>query len=218
MTAPELVFIVGPNAAGKSSFIRTRINELEGCEIIMTDVYKSRSKEVFSLALKKRKDIILETVFNDSSYTSLVDQAREAGYHTSLIVLFLDSIEKSIERVAFRSIEQNGLVISGGNIRINFNESFKNAAQYFLYFDQSDFIYTGFTGMNKKVMRFAKSTLTEYHTNNLQYPQKFAEYSFQNRRLSEEAYSIIRVNRDYNYSQQQSELHANEYQRKRLRL
>jgi len=51
MNEPELIFIVGPNAAGKSSFIRTRINELNGCEIIMTDVYKSRSKEVFAQAL-----------------------------------------------------------------------------------------------------------------------------------------------------------------------
>ena len=140
MTQPELIFVVGPNAAGKSSFIRTRINELEGCEIIMTDVYKGRSKEVFSDSLKLKKDIVVETVFNDSSFKNLVDQARNEGYHTSLIVLFLDSIQHSLERVAFRSIEQNGLMISGGNIRINFNESFKNVAQYFLYFDQTDFI------------------------------------------------------------------------------
>lgn len=109
MSKPELVFVAGPNAAGKSSFIRTRINELEGCEIIMTDVYKSRSKEVFRQALKSKKDIVLETVFNDSSFKELADQAREAGYHTSLIVLFLESVQHSLERVAFRSIEQSGL-------------------------------------------------------------------------------------------------------------
>jgi len=53
MNEPELIFIVGPNAAGKSSFIRTRINELNGCEIIMTDVYKSRPKEVFAQVLQE---------------------------------------------------------------------------------------------------------------------------------------------------------------------
>ena len=45
MGNPELIFIVGCNAAGKSSFIRTRLNELANFEIIMTDVSKGRSKE-----------------------------------------------------------------------------------------------------------------------------------------------------------------------------
>ena len=88
MDAPELVFICGPNAAGKSSFIRSRISNLDGCEIIMTDVYKGRSKEIFLTALKQKKDIILETVFNDASFKDLADLAKNAGYHTSLLVLF----------------------------------------------------------------------------------------------------------------------------------
>ena len=41
MDVPELTIVAGPNAAGKSSFIRSRITELEGCEVIMTDVYKN---------------------------------------------------------------------------------------------------------------------------------------------------------------------------------
>jgi predicted ABC-type ATPase len=196
MPQPELIFVVGPNAAGKSSFIRTRINELEGYEIIMTDVFKGRSKEVFAKALASRKDIVLETVFNDASFSNLVDDARNAGYHTSLIVLFLDSIQHSIERVAFRSIEQSGLMISGGNIKLNFNEGFKNVAQYFLYFDQSDFIYTGITGTNKHILSFSRSILTSYVSNELQYPQRFAEYALQNKRLSENTYNAIKSNND----------------------
>lgn len=43
MDVPELTIVAGPNAAGKSSFIRSRISELEGCEVIMTDVYKNRT-------------------------------------------------------------------------------------------------------------------------------------------------------------------------------
>jgi predicted ABC-type ATPase len=218
MNNPELIFIAGPNAAGKSSFIRTRINDLDGCEIIMTDVYKGRSKEVFAQALAVKKDIILETVFNDSSFITLVDEARNAGYHTSLIVLFLDSIQHSIDRVAFRSIEQNGLSISGENIRINFNESFKNIAQYFFYFDRTDFIYTGITGMNKEIMGFNKSILRFYNSNELQYPQKFAQYSLGNNRLSQEAYSIISNNKDFQNIQQQNDLKEKLSERPRLRL
>lgn len=148
MSKPELLFVCGCNAAGKSSFIRTRISNLEDFEIIMTDVYKNRSKDVISKAISQRKNIILETVFNDSSFKNIVDEAKAAGYNTSLIVLFLDTPQQSLERVAFRSLEQNGLTISGSNIKINFNESFKNAALYFFYFDRSDFIYTGITEMN----------------------------------------------------------------------
>jgi predicted ABC-type ATPase len=218
MNKPELIFIVGPNAAGKSSFIRTRINDLDGCEIIMTDVYKGRSKEVFAQSLALRKDIVLETVFNDSSFTTLVDEARNAGYYTSLIVLFLDSIQHSLDRVAFRSIEQNGLSISGENIRINFNESFKNIAQYFFYFERTDFIYTGITGMNKQIMGFNKSILRFYNSNELQYPQKFAQYSFGNNRLSQEAYSIITNNKDFQNIQQQNKLEESPRKRPRLRL
>jgi predicted ABC-type ATPase len=43
MKQPEFIFVAGCNAAGKSSFIRTRVNELDGFEIIMTDVYKGQS-------------------------------------------------------------------------------------------------------------------------------------------------------------------------------
>jgi predicted ABC-type ATPase len=197
MSFPELTFVAGPNAAGKSSFIRTRISELSDCEIIMTDVYKGRTKAVCYQALQSGRDIILETVFNDASFTMIADEARAAGYHTSLIVLFLDTIQQSIDRVAFRSLEQDGLYISDGNVRINFNEGFKNIATYFFYFDQSDFLYTGNTDENEMVMRFQKTLLTSYKSTELQYPQKISEYAFRQGRLNPEAYKIIKSNTDY---------------------
>ena len=94
-------------------------------------VHKGRSKEVFQRAPDQKKNIVLETVFNDSSFSFLIDTARDAGYLTSLIVLFLDSPTQSVERVPFRSLEQNGLPITEENVKINFNENFKNVANYF---------------------------------------------------------------------------------------
>jgi predicted ABC-type ATPase len=88
------------------------VNELEGNEVLMTDVYKSRTKELARLAIAQGKDIIIETVFNDESFKDLADQARDAGYQTSLIVLFLDSPQQSINRVAFGGMQQSGLTIS----------------------------------------------------------------------------------------------------------
>jgi predicted ABC-type ATPase len=197
MKTPQFVLVAGCNAAGKSSFIRSRINQLEDFEIIMTDVYKSRSRDVVEKAFSLNRNVVLETVFNNESFKDLVDKARDRGYHTSLVLLFLDTPQQSINRVATRSIEQGGIYISGPNIKWNFNQSFKNVALYYLYFDQSDFIYTGTTGKNRFVMRFEKSRLVEYHKTELQYSQKFAEYSFRWQRLNEETYKIITTNEDY---------------------
>jgi len=204
MKRPELVLIAGCNAAGKSTFIRTRLNELERFEIIMTDVYKGRTKELVKKAIAGRKDILIETVFNDASFKDMVDQARNAGYQTSLIVLFLDNPQQSINRVAFRGSQQSGIIISGSNVKINFNESFKNTATYFFYFDRSDFIYTGEDGVSRLIMSFQKSELLTYRSTDLSYPQKFAGYSFQNKRLSENAYKVIIANKNFKNKSQPS--------------
>ena len=58
MTQPELFVVTGPNVAGKSSFIRSRINDFSEFEIIMTDVYKSRTSEVFTNSIKSNKSIM----------------------------------------------------------------------------------------------------------------------------------------------------------------
>lgn len=126
-----------------------------------------------------------------------MDSARDANYNTSLIVLFLDSPQHSFERVAFRSLDQSGLIISEGNIKINFNESFKNVATYFMYFDNTEFIYTGMTGGNFEVMGFKRSELVFYNATDFQYPQKFAQNSSNNERLSEDAFNIITTNLNF---------------------
>lgn len=197
---PELVFVVGCNAAGKSTFIRTRLNELEGFEVLMTDVYKSRTKDLARKCIDSAQDVLIETVFNDLSFKDLADYANNAGYQTSLVVLFLDSIQQSITRVALRVIQQSGITISGNNIRINFNESFKNIANLFFYFDRSDFVYTGEGEVNKLIMSFQNGELLKYNSNALIYPQNFAKYGFSNGRLDTQAYNIIIENKNFDTS------------------
>jgi len=197
MERPNLIFVAGCNASGKSTFIRTRLNELSNSKVIMTDVYKGRTKEIFKDALHQKKDIILETVFNDDSFKNLVSEARSSGYNTFLIALFLDSIKESLARVALRGTQQNGITISGSNVTINFNESFKNIASYYFYFDRSDFIYTGVDGDNQKIISFNKMNLIFYQNNNLQYPQRFAQFAFSKKKLTDESYSIITANENF---------------------
>jgi len=70
-------------------------------------------------ALSNGQNIIIETVFNDASFKDRVDMARQKDYHTSMIALFLDTPQHSIDRVASRSIEENGLFISGDLVKSN---------------------------------------------------------------------------------------------------
>ena len=67
--------------------------------------------------------IILETPFNDEAFKDLIDQANNAGYDTTFIVLFLKSPAQSFERVAARRAFEGGLVISPGNVEHNFIEN-----------------------------------------------------------------------------------------------
>jgi len=197
MDKPELVFVTGPNASGKSSFIRTRISQLATFDIIMPDVYKSRTFEVFENSLKSRNDIALETVFNEQRYKNLIDKARNAGYHTRLIALFLNNPQNSLDRSNQRRVNENGLPISKGNVLLNFNENFKNVAYYYFYFDQTDFIYTGTNNENLNIMTFQEQALIRYQYNEFSYIKQFAEFSYVKDRLTKEAFDIISLNNDY---------------------
>jgi predicted ABC-type ATPase len=191
MAQPDFFVVTGPNAAGKSSFIRSRLNDFSGFEVIMTDVYKDRTKNIFDQAIAERKNIVFETVFNNSSFKAFIEVAKKAGYKTNLIVLFLESPKQSLNRVVTRYLEQNGLEISNGNVEINFNENFKNVAFYHFYFDRVDFIYTGIKGENQNVMTLVGLDIQSYQSNSYRFIEAFAKFSFKNDRLSEEAYQII---------------------------
>jgi predicted ABC-type ATPase len=197
MNPPNLIFVTGCNAAGKSSLIRTHFSEFPEYEIIMTDVYKGRSQEVFKGAVKDRKNILLETPFNDEGFKNLIDLSKNAGYQSSFVVLFLKSAAQSLERVAARRTFENGLHISEGNVEHNFIENFKNVAKYFLYFDESFFLYTGEKGRNQLIMTFQQQKLIEYKANDLTYIQKFAEHAHRLQRLDKPGFETITANLDY---------------------
>ena len=75
MEKPDLIFVTGCNATGKSTLIRNNMSVILDYKIIMTDVYKGRSGEVFTNAVTQHRSIILETPFNDEKFEGLVDLA-----------------------------------------------------------------------------------------------------------------------------------------------
>lgn len=197
MERPELIFVTGCNAAGKSSLIRSHRGELPNYEVIMTDVYKGRSREVFKGAISHHKCIILETPFNDEGFKDLIDLANNAGYESTLITLFLRSPAQSLERVANRRALENGLHISAGNVEHNFVENLRNVSKYYAYFEESYFVYTGEVHRNQLTMRFKKENLIAYKANNFAYVQKFAELAYHNQLLDRRELEIIATNKDF---------------------
>jgi len=201
MERPELIFVTGCNAAGKSSLIRSHRGEFPDYEVIMTDVYKGRSRDVFKEGIRQRKSIILETPFNDEGFKDLVDLANNAGYKSTLITLFLRSPAQSLERVANRKALENGLHISAGNVEHNFIENLRNVSKYYAYFEESYFVYTGEVHRNQLIMRFEKERLVEYKANDLSYVQKFAEMAYHNQVLDRGELEIITANKDFAMSE-----------------
>jgi predicted ABC-type ATPase len=196
MQRPELIFITGCNAAGKSSLIRTHLSLFPDFEVIMTDVYKARAQEVFRTVVRDRKNIILETPFNNESFGSLIDLSKNSGYQPALIVLFLKSPAHSVERVAARRNFENGLYIGSEEVEYNFIENFKNVSKYFPYFDESFFVYTGEKEKNQLIVKFQQDVLVEYKSNDFVFIQKFAEYAHQLERLNRNDLEIIAANND----------------------
>lgn len=140
---------------------------------------------------------MLETVFNDSKFTDLVEKARSSGYHTHLVQLFLDSPNDSLDRANRRRIFENGLAISKDTVLINFNENFKNFSHFYFYFDKVDLIFNGGKNEAINLMSFEGMQLTRYQRNDFSFVNKFAQYSFRNDRMEKAAFDIITANLDY---------------------
>ncbi|WP_207424330.1 zeta toxin family protein [Desertivirga brevis] len=216
MSTPELVFVTGPNAVGKSSFIRSRISQLETFDILMTDVFKGRIFELFDKSIKHRRDIILETVFNDPKFSKLVDKAKDAGYFTQQVQLFLDSPNKSLDRANRRRILENGLAISKDTVLINFNENFKNFSHYYFYFDRTDLIYNGGLNEAENLITFKGMELLRYQSNDFNFIKRFAEYSFQQDRMDKATFDIIMSNQSFSNISEKIEPEGNLQRRFKL--
>lgn len=170
------------------------MSEYPEFQVIMTDVYKSRSREVFIESMKDQKDIILETPFNNENFKDFADLAKGSGYRTYLVVLFLNSPSESFDRVAARHAFEGGLDIPKEEVSYNFTENMKNVAKYYFYFDEAVFIYTGQTRLNQHVMTFTEGRLVEYKPSDLDYIQRFAGYAHSIDRMESRDREIIAMN------------------------
>jgi len=172
----SLIIVSGCNAAGKSTFIRSRISQFENYCIIMPDVYKSGTYSKFQDAIDRNENIVLENILRDDEVFLMLKKAKKQKYTITLFQLFIKPPSFSMERVSFWSINENGSNIDKFAVQMNFETNFKNVANAYYLFDNAYFLHTGTINENQLIVKFENGILVEYYNNELSWIQYFSDY------------------------------------------
>lgn len=137
-TPPQLVVVGGPNGSGKTTFAR-RYAASEGLfylgaddiafELSPSDPQRVRvaAGRAFSRrlsdALTSRQSLVIESTLAGASLARSIAKAREAGYLVTIILVFLDSEELCLRRIAER-VEQGGHDVPEDDVRRRFRRVF----------------------------------------------------------------------------------------------
>lgn len=142
-----MFIISGPNGSGKTTASYTLLPDMLECrEFVNSDEFaKSLSpfdpgaasvdasrKMVLKInyLIARRKDFCIETTLATRSLMGIIRQAREAGYLTTLIYLWLDNPELAIARVHDRVLS-GGHNISEDTIRRRYMSGLKYFFEYY---------------------------------------------------------------------------------------
>lgn len=122
-SAPRLWIVAGPNGCGKSTiYARSDVAEFDGSVwIINPDLLTKRlqAEEAFDLAtanleavrrieawldtsIDVHQTIGVETVLSTPKYRRLVTKARERRFDVRFIYIYVDTLERQLERIRFR--------------------------------------------------------------------------------------------------------------------
>ena len=96
------------------------------------------NNEIFAIQKKEaiacNWDYAFETNFSAVDPMNSVREFKVAGYETHLIFLGLNSLEESLQRVAYR-VKTGGHKVSEKSVKYNFEYGLKNLYKYFHEFD-----------------------------------------------------------------------------------
>lgn len=123
LSSPRLWIVAGPNGCGKSTaYGRSDVGEFDGSVwIINPDLLTARLREQERLdlnganlaavrrieewlraSIEVHQTIGVETVLSTDKYRSLVTAAKERGFEFRLIYVYVDSLERQLERIRLR--------------------------------------------------------------------------------------------------------------------
>lgn len=139
--APTLIILAGPNGAGKSSLFSAVIgapflislnadiiasgiggdgalSELQAGKIFLGRLHEALASSV---------SVVIETTLAGSSWTAVIRKAKEQGYTVGIYFLFIDSEDRSVQRVRGR-VALGGHDIPEATIRRRYHRSLSNFA------------------------------------------------------------------------------------------
>jgi len=134
---PELFLFAGPNGSGKTTLYYERFadKKLQGLEYVNPDEYAKKTGSVISggrATLERRKQLlqsktsfVSETTLSGKSALKLLEDARKAGFRTTLLYVGTDNPETNIRRVKDRVIH-GGHHVPKTDIVRRYHDSMKN--------------------------------------------------------------------------------------------
>jgi predicted ABC-type ATPase len=105
-----------------------------GSEALWSHINDHIFHEAKQVAIKSGSNYAFETNFSAANPMQSVKEFQEAGYEIHLIFMGLNSLEESMQRVAYR-VRSGGHLVSEPSIRYNYENGFKNLYKYFSHFD-----------------------------------------------------------------------------------
>lgn len=149
--APSLWIVAGPNGCGKSTaYGRSDVAEFDGSVwIINPDLLTARLRKAEGLAVQDanlsavqrietwldasidvHQTIGVETVLSTPKYRRLVLKARERGFDVRFIYIYVDTLERQLERIRLR-VAKGGHDVPVGKVRARRRRSFLECPWFF---------------------------------------------------------------------------------------
>lgn len=170
MLLPNLFVVAGPNGAGKSLFSKELTEsdfEVFDGDKHMTALVKQFpetgsealwshiNENIFAVeklnAINSRLNYAFETNFSAIDPMASVREFKESGYLIHLIFMGLNSLEESIQRVAYR-VRLGGHKVSEDSIRYNYQHGFLNLYKHFSAFDSVTLFDNAIAGSDEAVI------------------------------------------------------------------
>lgn len=142
-----MFLVAGVNGAGKSTYTLMILKKLPDIRAFdpdmiahsMTRSYRTISDKKISAgratlqfidqALNDKRSFVVESTISGRVYLNYLKKAKEAGFRTILIYVFLDSIEKSKQRVQER-VDRGGHDIPVEDLNRRYYKSFQNLKRH----------------------------------------------------------------------------------------
>ena len=170
MNNPVLFIVAGPNGSGKSLFSKElTVSDLEvfdgdkhmadlikkypetGSEALWSFINENIFEGQKQKAIASRLNYAFETNFSSADPMKTAREFKRAGYEIHLVFMGLNSLEESIQRVAYR-VRKGGHKVSEESIRYNFEFGYKNLYDHVTQFDSVTLFDNGIASIEDPVI------------------------------------------------------------------